>query len=69
MSFKDELIYDEEMTAECLDQHRERVKVPVGRHARAKAASKISWRSRQTSRRYSKSNKGFHHRRNNRMSF
>lgn len=69
MNFKDELICDEEMDAEFLDQHRERVKMPVGRHTRAKAASKTSWRSRQTSRQYSKSNKGFHHRRNNRMSF
>ena len=45
MNFKDELICDEEMDAEFLDQHRERVKMPVGRHARAKAASKTSWRS------------------------
>ena len=63
---KDELRYDDELGDDVLDQNRERVKMPVGRHSRARAASKTSWRSRQVSSRHSKSNKGMHHRRNNR---
>ena len=50
------------------DYQRERATMPVGRHARARAASKTSWRSRQTSHRHSKVHKGMHHRRRHRMS-
>lgn len=46
-----------------LPDRQERAKMPVGCHARSKAASKLTWQSRQASSRYSKSHKGIHHRR------
>lgn len=50
-----------------VDQRRERASMPVGRHARARAASKTSWKSRRTSNRHSEEHSGMHHRRRNRM--
>ena len=61
--------YDEEdLQVEELAQpsYRERVKMPVGRHSKARVAKKISWRSSQVSNRYSRARGGFHHRKRKR---
>ena len=59
--------HEESLIDETLDsQHRERVKMPVGRHAKARGASKMSWRSSKLSAQISRSRGGFHQRRRKR---
>ncbi|MCH2128284.1 MAG: hypothetical protein MK179_04025 [Pirellulaceae bacterium] len=44
-------------------RYRERARMPVARHKRARGASKETWRSSKVSNRYSRTRGGFHQRR------
>jgi len=46
---------------------RERVKMPVGRHSRARGASKASWKNGKVSSSFSQLRGGFHRRRKRRF--
>lgn len=63
----DEFIQDEQWSEGNDDDREERGSMPVGRHARARAASKTSWKTRRTSNQHSKNHGGMHHRRRRRI--
>lgn len=62
-------VTDEEASTEVSGElrYRERVRMPVGRHKKARGASKETWRSAKVSNQYSRSRGGFHQRRRKRL--
>ncbi len=48
-------------------RRRERIRMPVSRHKRARGASKETWRSAKVSNHYSRTRGGFHQRRKKRI--
>jgi hypothetical protein len=66
---QDDSVVDDEAAFEDTNpvRPRERVKMPVGRHSRARGASKAGWKSGKVSSSFSQLRGGFHRRRKRRF--
>ena len=67
--YQDDSVVDDEATFEDANpvRPRERVKMPVGRHSRARGASKAGWKNGKASSSFSQLRGGFHRRRKRRF--
>ena len=66
---QDDSVVDDEAAFEDANpaRPRERVKMPVGRHSRARGASKASWKNGKVNSSFSQLRGGFHRRRKRRF--